>query len=252
MSMRWYRNAEFRSSRTYEGLTRGTTGYLVHYESVFLALGGSVRPRAVGSRLAVERLSCRWLRFDFERRARRRDGRVAASPLRTARTISRTFRVVVRPTTHDGAARRSPRHRQGVRSRQARHVLRAPEGRARVASSRPHWGRGRARRRLSHRGRVRKRPPVRHAIGQEPRRARLGQPRVPRGASSSPSRARPAPRFKTATFIPLLTVAARADPPERPPDPHPPPRTRRPPWRDIAGRNPFGPRTSRSTTPTPP
>ena len=40
--------------------------------------GGSVRPRAVGSsrrRLAVDRLSCRWPRFDFERRARQRDGR---------------------------------------------------------------------------------------------------------------------------------------------------------------------------------
>ena len=83
----------------------------------------------------------------------------------------------------------------------------------------------------------------------------------PSRPASSPSRCvvvavarapRPAIQNGHIHFIPLLTVAARADPPERPPDPRSPPRTRRAPWRDIAGRNPFGPPTSRSTAPTPP
>ena len=50
----------------------------------------------------------------------------------------------------------------------------------------------------------------------KPRRARLGQPRVPRGASSSPSRARPAPRFQNGHIHPAVD-RGRASRPSRAP-----------------------------------
>ena len=129
------------------------------------ALGGSVRPRAVGSRLAVERLSCRWLRFDFERRARRRDGRVAASPLRTARTSRAPFASSFdrqhtmappggRPATAKGSAR-------------DKHVTFSEPSRGERGSLRrvPTGGAGRSPPPLASRPSP-ETPPARHAIGQ--------------------------------------------------------------------------------------